>query len=90
MTDDFAQTRLIGRGGSCEVYLGKLLGGREVAVKRARQREEPSPSHETTEQFHTEVHSHTPIDYNNLPCLTTVLIFESICFIFPMSLFQVI
>jgi hypothetical protein len=78
MTDDFAQTQWIGRGGSCEVYLGKL-GGREVAVKRARKREEPSPSHDTTEQFHTEVHSHMPIDYNNLPCLTTVLIFGSIC-----------
>jgi hypothetical protein len=72
MTDDFAQTQWIGRGGSCDVYLGKL-GGREVAVKRARKREEPRPSQDTTEQFHTEVHSHTPIDYNNLPCLTTVL-----------------
>jgi hypothetical protein len=77
MTDGFARTHWIGKGGSCEVYLGKL-GGREVAVKRAHKREEPGPSQDTTEQFHTEVHSHTPINYNNLSCFTTVLIFGSI------------
>jgi hypothetical protein len=77
MTDGFARTHWIGKGGSCEVYLGKL-GRREVAVKRAHKREEPGPSQDTTEQFHTEVHSHTPIDYNNLSCFTTVLIFGSI------------
>jgi hypothetical protein len=77
MTDGFARTHWIGKGGSCEVYLGKL-GGREVAVKRAHKREEPDPSQDTTEQFHTEVHSHTPIDYNNLSCFKTVLIFGSI------------
>jgi hypothetical protein len=74
MTDGFARTHWIRKGGSCEVYLGKL-GGRELAVKRAHKREEPGPSQDTTEQFHTEVHSHTPIDYDNLSCFTTVLIF---------------
>ncbi|KAH9558493.1 hypothetical protein CY35_06G012000 [Sphagnum magellanicum] len=68
MTDDFAQTQWIGRGGSCDVYLGKL-GGREVAVKRARKREEPRPSQDTTEQFHTEMHILSAVDHENVVSL---------------------
>jgi hypothetical protein len=77
MTDGFAQTQQIGEGGSCKVYLGKL-GGREVAVKRAYKRDEPGPSHHSTEQFRAEVPCHKPIDYNNPSCFTIVIIFGAI------------
>ncbi|CAK9877614.1 unnamed protein product [Sphagnum jensenii] len=68
MTDGFAQTQRIGKGGSCEVYLGKL-GGREVAVKRARKREEPGPSHDTTEQFRVEMDILSAVNHENVVSL---------------------
>ncbi|KAH8969335.1 hypothetical protein BDL97_02G028300 [Sphagnum fallax] len=68
MTDGFARTHWIGKGGSCEVYLGKL-GGREVAVKRAHKREEPGPSQDTTEQFHTEMDNLSAVDHENVVSL---------------------
>uniref|UniRef100_A0A0E0MHY3 non-specific serine/threonine protein kinase n=1 Tax=Oryza punctata TaxID=4537 RepID=A0A0E0MHY3_ORYPU len=53
-TNKFANNRMIGEGGSCAVYMGRLRDGREVAIKRMR-KDDTYPYYDAMEQFMTEI-----------------------------------
>ncbi|XP_076960725.1 LEAF RUST 10 DISEASE-RESISTANCE LOCUS RECEPTOR-LIKE PROTEIN KINASE-like 1.4 [Bidens hawaiensis] len=60
-TDNFSDSREIGDGGCGTVYHGKLLDGREVAVKRLYEN-----NYKRVEQFMNEVAILTRLDHENL------------------------
>ncbi|KAD2805702.1 hypothetical protein R6Q59_029265 [Mikania micrantha] len=60
-TDNFNDSRELGEGGFGTVYLGKLIDGREVAVKRLYEN-----NFKRVEQFLNEVRILTGLDHENL------------------------
>lgn len=61
-TEDFSEGRVLGKGGSGKVYLGKLPSGKEVAVKRIVQKKK-------VDQFYQEVELLSRLRHPNLTSL---------------------
>lgn len=61
-TEDFSEGRVLGKGGSGKVYLGKLPSGKEVAIKRIVQKKK-------VDQFYQEVELLSRLRHPNLTSL---------------------